>query len=150
MIFLGIILAIFGVAILAVGVLSLAGKLPGNSLVGLRIPEVRKSAEYWVMGHKIAGPAWTGSGLAMLGAAAVAWQAHRQGWEPHYLTPWPFPEDAEHLWGASAPEGAERLYITDSTEPDLVKGMSAAAHEVGIIRMQYREGELGVYRERGD
>ena len=80
MIFLGIILAIFGVAILAVGVLSLAGKLPGNSLVGLRIPEVRKSAEYWVMGHKIAGPAWTGSGLAMLAAAAVAWQARGWAW----------------------------------------------------------------------
>lgn len=86
-----------------------------------------------------------------LGATpAVAWQAHRQGWEPHYLTPWPFPEDAEHLWGASVPEGAERLYITDSTEPELVKGMSAAAQHVGTIRMQHREGDLGVYRERGD
>ena len=86
-----------------------------------------------------------------LGAGpAVAWQAHRQGWEPHYLTPWPFPEDAEHLWGASAPEGAERLYLTDSTEPELIKGMSAAAQEVGAIRMQHRDGDLGVYRERGD
>ncbi|MDN5717382.1 MAG: hypothetical protein L0G89_09120 [Janibacter sp.] len=86
-----------------------------------------------------------------LGASpAVAWQAHRQGWEPHYLTPWRFPEHAEHLWGASAPEGTERLSITVSTEPDLVKGMSAAAQEVGIIRMPHREGELGVYRERGD
>lgn len=86
-----------------------------------------------------------------LGAGpAVAWQLHRQGWQPHVLTSWPFPEDADHLWTESAPAGSDRLYITDSTQPELVKDMSAAAQEVGVVPMQHREGELGVYRERGD
>lgn len=76
--FLSIILGLVGLGITIVGVLAVAGKLPGNSVVGLRIPEVRKSQENWVMGHKIAGPAWTGSGVAMLGAAVVTWTA--AGW----------------------------------------------------------------------
>lgn len=72
MIVLTIILAILGIAVLAVGVMALAGKLPGNSVVGLRIPEVRKSKDNWVMGHKIAGPAWAGSGVVLLGAALLS------------------------------------------------------------------------------
>ena len=76
--FLSIIVAIAGLGILFVGLLCLTENLPGNALVGLRIPEVRKSQDYWNMGHKIAGPAWTGSGLAMLAAGAVAWSA--AGW----------------------------------------------------------------------
>lgn len=83
-----------------------------------------------------------------LGAApAIAWQAHRQGWQPHVLTTWPFPEDAEHLWIETAPEGSDRLYITDSTQPELIKDISASAQHVGTIPMQHREGELGVYRD---
>lgn len=76
--FLSIIVAIAGLGILFIGLLCLTENLPGNALVGLRIPEVRKSQDYWNMGHKIAGPAWTGSGLAMLAAGAVAWSA--AGW----------------------------------------------------------------------
>lgn len=72
MIVLTIILAILGLAVLAVGFLALTGKLPGNSVVGLRIPEVRKSEDNWVMGHKIAGPAWIGSGAVLLGAALLS------------------------------------------------------------------------------
>ena len=78
MTFLSIILGVLGVAVLIVGVLSTTGTLPGNSIIGLRIPEVRKSQEYWTMGHKIAGPTWTGSGLALLACAVVAWGA--SGW----------------------------------------------------------------------
>jgi len=76
--FLSIIVAIAGLGILFIGLLCLTENLPGNALVGLRIPEARKSQDYWNMGHKIAGPAWTGSGLAMLAAGAVAWSA--AGW----------------------------------------------------------------------
>lgn len=72
MIVLTVILAILGIAVLAVGVLALVGKLPGNSIVGLRIPEVRKSEANWVMGHKIAAPAWTGAGVVLLGAALLS------------------------------------------------------------------------------
>lgn len=85
-----------------------------------------------------------------LGAApAIAWQAHRQGWEPHYLRTWPFPEDSEHLWGGSAPEDATRLYIIDSTQPELHSGLPPSARRVGTVEMRHREGELGVYRDLG-
>lgn len=73
-----VILAICGAFILTVGALSTTGKLPGNSFIGLRIPEVRKSEDYWIMAHRIAGPAWLGSGVALLAAALVAMSA--QGW----------------------------------------------------------------------
>ncbi|WP_435198677.1 hypothetical protein [Janibacter sp. GS2] len=86
-----------------------------------------------------------------LGAApGVAWEAQRAGWNPHYLRAWPFTEDAEHLWGRSAPEGSDVLFITDSAEPDLMQGMSASAYEVTTVEMEYREGTLGVYRDPGE
>lgn len=89
--------------------------------------------------------------MPTLGAApSVAWEAERAGWSPHYMTKWPFEEDSRHLWGDTAPEGSDELYITDSTEPDLMKGMSASAQEVTTVDMEHREGTLGVYRDRGD
>lgn len=94
----------------------------------------------------------TGLGFVpTLGAApGVAWEAHRAGWNPHYLRDWPYEEDAEHLWSGSAPDGADILYITDSTEPELMKGMSASAQEITTVRMTHREGTLGVYHDPGD
>lgn len=86
-----------------------------------------------------------------LGAApAVAWQVHRQGWRPHYLTPWPFPEDADHLSMGTAARGSDRIYLTDSTQPELIAGLPAYAHLVDSVGMRHREGELGVYRVLGD
>ncbi|WP_426717966.1 SdpI family protein [Corynebacterium auriscanis] len=78
MIVLTIVLAILGIAVLTVGIMALTGNLPGNSAVGLRIPEVRKSKENWIMGHKIAGPAWAGAGAVLLGAALLS--AKVSGW----------------------------------------------------------------------
>lgn len=84
-----------------------------------------------------------------LGAApAAAWEARRAGWEPHYLSAWPFAEDADHLWRESAPEDADRLYISDSNEPERLQDMSASAQEVTVVEMRHQEGELGVYRDR--
>lgn len=78
MIVLSVILCIIGLAILVVGVLALTNKLPGNSVVGLRIPEVRQSQENWTLAHRIAGPGWIGSGLVMLLGALVSSSA--SGW----------------------------------------------------------------------
>ncbi|MBC2682498.1 SdpI family protein [Corynebacterium anserum] len=75
---LSIIVGVLGVAMLIIGVMSVTGTLPGNPVIGLRIPEVRKSQDYWITAHKIAGPAWTGSGLALMASAAIAWEA--TGW----------------------------------------------------------------------
>lgn len=75
---LSIILAVLGLAITAISALCLSGSLPGNRLIGLHIPEVRKSAAYWTLGHRIAGPAWLGAGCAILAAAVLAFNA--AGW----------------------------------------------------------------------
>ncbi|HIW91483.1 MAG TPA: SdpI family protein [Candidatus Corynebacterium avicola] len=74
MIVLSVLLFVLGVAVLVTGVLALTGKLPGNKWVGLRVPEARKSREMWDTGHRIAGPTWTGAGVALIAAGAVSLQ----------------------------------------------------------------------------
>ncbi|WP_297006417.1 SdpI family protein [uncultured Corynebacterium sp.] len=77
MIVLSVLLFILGAAVLVTGLMGLTGTLPGNRWVGLRIPEVRKSKDMWVTGHRIAGPFWTGAGVALLLAGLVSLQG---GW----------------------------------------------------------------------
>lgn len=78
MIVVTLILVCLGLFLCAVGAAGMAGVLPGNPYVGLRIPEVRKSPELWVVGHKIAGRAWLGAGVALCVAAIVSVGA--SGW----------------------------------------------------------------------
>lgn len=77
MIVLSVLLFILGAAVLVTGLMGLTGTLPGNRWVGLRIPEVRKSKDLWVTGHRIVGPFWTGAGVAVLLAGLVSLQG---GW----------------------------------------------------------------------
>lgn len=67
-----IILIVLAAALIIFGGLSWAGKLPGNSLFGLRVPEVRKSEEAWRSAHAAAGPIWTFGGVALLFGAMLA------------------------------------------------------------------------------
>lgn len=48
------------------GVLAMAGRLPGNDVLGVRTPETRTSPEAWEVANRAAGPAFLGSGLALL------------------------------------------------------------------------------------
>ncbi|MGO1949568.1 MAG: SdpI family protein [Mycobacteriaceae bacterium] len=77
MIVLSVLLCVLGVAVLVTGVLALSAKLPGNKWVGLRIPEARKNREMWDTGHRIAGPTWTGAGIALIAGGVVSVQG---GW----------------------------------------------------------------------
>ena len=77
MIVLSVLLFVLGIAVLVTGLMGLTGTLPGNRWVGLRIPEVRKSKDMWVTGHRIAGPFWTGAGVALLLGGLVSLQG---GW----------------------------------------------------------------------
>lgn len=63
---------------LVAGGLAWSGKLPGNGVVGLNIPEVRTSRERWDAAHRIAGPLWTLSGVALVFATLIAVVA--SGW----------------------------------------------------------------------
>lgn len=77
MIVLSVLLCVIGLAVLVTGVLAVTAKLPGNKWVGLRVPEARKSREMWDTGHRIAGPTWTGAGIALVAAGLVSLQG---GW----------------------------------------------------------------------
>lgn len=78
MIVLTIVLVIVGLAFFIAGLLGAVGKLPGNPVVGLRVPEVRKSEELWNTAHRIVGPAWMGAGAAFIGAALITLKV--SGW----------------------------------------------------------------------
>ncbi|WP_277451648.1 hypothetical protein [Janibacter sp. DB-40] len=85
-----------------------------------------------------------------LGAApAIAWEAHRAGWEPHYLSSWPFEEDAEYLWTGTAPEGSEELFVIDSTEPEFHESIPGTARRISTVDLAHRDGAISVYREPG-
>lgn len=75
---LGILFILAAVAFIAIGAVAAAGKLPGNSVVGLRVPEVRKHESTWVQAHKVVGPFWILTGVALAIGAAFSFIAH--GW----------------------------------------------------------------------
>lgn len=60
------ILLLFAAFALFIGGLAWAKRLPGNSYVGLRVPEVRKSREIWDLAHGAAGPVWELAGVVLL------------------------------------------------------------------------------------
>lgn len=78
MIVLTVVLVVVGLAFFIAGLLGAVEKLPGNPVVGLRIPEVRKTEELWNTAHRIVGPAWMGAGAAFIGAALITLKV--SGW----------------------------------------------------------------------
>lgn len=79
---------------------------------------------------------------------AVAWQLHREGWNPHYMLPWPHQEDADHLWSTTAVPGSTTLYLTDSEEPELTSDLPEEAERLGEVELGYRPGTVTVYLVR--
>lgn len=67
----GILVLILAVLVIVVGILGWTQRLPGNSYIGLRIPEVRKSREMWQLAHKMAGPIWVTGGIAAFFASLL-------------------------------------------------------------------------------
>lgn len=74
----GIVLIVLGLAALLLGLLAFTKRLPGNSVVGLKVPEVRKSPEVWSEAHRVAGPMWMVAGVILNFAGLIALRAH--GW----------------------------------------------------------------------
>ncbi len=77
-IILGSLFGILAVLLIVTGALAWKAKLPGNPVIGIRVPEVRKSRELWDMAHRVAGPLWVLSGVAWAIAALVSFAA--TGW----------------------------------------------------------------------
>lgn len=67
-----VVCVIFSLFLLVVGGLAWSGRLPGNGIVGLHVPEVRRSPELWALGHRVAGPFWVLGGLAFFFASALS------------------------------------------------------------------------------
>lgn len=61
-----IVVLILAALLMVVGLLAWTKNLPGNGVVGLRVPEVRKSKEVWDVAHKVAAPMWTAAGISLL------------------------------------------------------------------------------------
>lgn len=74
----GVILLIIAAILLVVGGMGWAGKLPGNSVIGIKVEEVRKSQEIWDAAHKVAGPLWFFAGAVFAFAGLFAFRA--SGW----------------------------------------------------------------------
>lgn len=74
----GILFIVCALALLIPGALATAGRLPGNSIVGLRVPEVRKDEGIWVQAHRIVGPYLIFGGAALAFGAAFSFIA--SGW----------------------------------------------------------------------
>ncbi|MEJ5928512.1 SdpI family protein [Corynebacterium sp. H128] len=63
-IFAVLLLVLAAVAIVS-GVLGWMKKLPGNGVIGLKVPEVRQSKEIWDAAHLTAGPMWFLAGVSL-------------------------------------------------------------------------------------
>ncbi len=74
----GIVFFVLAAILLIVGGLAATRKLPGNSVVGLRLAEIRKSREAWDNAHAVAGPFWMLGGVALIFGGIVALNA--MGW----------------------------------------------------------------------
>lgn len=75
---LSILFSVCALALILPGILATAGKLPGNSMIGLRVPEVRKDEEIWVKSHKVVGPYFILAGAALAFGGAFCTVA--RGW----------------------------------------------------------------------
>ena len=71
-------LLILAALFIIIGGLGWAGKLPGNGVIGIRVPEVRKTKELWDTAHRIAGPLWTVSGIVLALGGILSFGA--SGW----------------------------------------------------------------------
>lgn len=77
-IILGSLFGILAVLLIVTGVAAWQAKLPGNPIIGIRVPEVRKSQELWDMAHRVAGPLWVLSGVSWAIASLISFTA--TGW----------------------------------------------------------------------
>lgn len=77
------VLFVAGVAVIIVGILGWAGRLPRNRLVGVRTPATLRSDRAFVAGNRAAGPATVLAGMAGAAfgvVAALSPAPDRTGW----------------------------------------------------------------------
>lgn len=110
----GVILLVLAAALLILGGLAWSRKLPGNGIIGIRVPEVRKSRELWDAAHRVAGPLWVVGGISLLLSALLAFTA--TGWM--WLIVVLLGLAAVVLLGMGAGTGARAVSILDPQNQD--------------------------------
>lgn len=60
---------LLGLVLVTTGVLGFSRRLPGNSYLGVRTPETRRSPDAWELANRAAGPSFVGSGLVLFAGA---------------------------------------------------------------------------------
>ena len=133
---LGIILLILTLALLVLGALAWTQHLPGNGVIGIRVPEVRTSREMWNAAHKVAGPVWLVAGIAMGIGALLAFSA--QGWM--WLLVLAAVVASAALLGIGAALGAKTVAIIDANR----KISDAAAVQADASGPATRQPEVDV------
>ncbi|WP_293769447.1 SdpI family protein [uncultured Corynebacterium sp.] len=78
MIVIGNVILVCAVALMVIGGMATARKLPGNNLIGLRVEEARGDQKIWELSHAVAGPVWFLAGVSFLLGGLVALNA--TGW----------------------------------------------------------------------
>ncbi|QDZ43425.1 SdpI family protein [Corynebacterium sp. sy039] len=78
-IIIGTALSLCSLFLLTIGVLSWCNALRGNKIIGIRVPEVRKSEELWNAAHHVAGPIWVLASISLSFGGLMSFNAH--GWE---------------------------------------------------------------------
>lgn len=74
----GVVLLVLALVLIVVGVMAATRRLPGNKIIGLRVPEVRKSQAVWDSSHAVAGPLWIFGGVTLVFGGLIAFIA--SGW----------------------------------------------------------------------
>ena len=69
---------VFGVLMIVTGALGMAGRLPRNDWVGLRLHVVMASDRTWRVGHKAGGPWLLAGGCVAAGGGAALLLAYRE------------------------------------------------------------------------
>ncbi len=110
----GVILLVLAAALLILGGLAWSRKLPGNGIIGIRVPEVRKSRELWDAAHGVAGPLWVVGGVSLLLSSVLAFTA--TGWM--WLIVVLLVLAAVVLLGMGAGTGARAVSILDARNQD--------------------------------
>ncbi|WKD58412.1 hypothetical protein CAPI_09445 [Corynebacterium capitovis DSM 44611] len=110
----GILFVVFALVAVIPGLLATAGKLPGNSFIGLRVPEVRKDRSTWDQAHRVAGPLWIFAGVALGFASAFAFMASGALW----IIPVVFTAAAVVALSAAGNLGARAAALVDASSAE--------------------------------
>ncbi|MGP6174187.1 SdpI family protein [Corynebacterium sp. A21] len=123
----GVVLLVLALVLLIAGVMATSRRLPGNKIIGLRVPEVRKSKEIWDGSHAVAGPLWIFGGVALTFGGLIAFIA--SGWL------WVFPAVTLVVGivalASGANVGARTATLLDARHQDEDAGCASCSNDGG-------------------